>query len=282
MSVAHASDIKADLQLQFATSPDDRTYVNHQYCRYPFHICRAQYVDANPSGLATLYLQSSAGGIFENDRLLCEVHALPDSCSHITTQASTIVHRMDNGDAYQHISIRAEEKSFLEYLPDPMILFPKANIFSGVTIRMHPSATVLLTDAFTSHDPTTYEQSFSEFRNETRVESLDGRLLCLDRYQVSGSQFAGEQIGVMGNNNVQGTFMILNQNYSASELCELLRKYLDNQFDGYAGVSALPNGCGVWVRLIACEVFNLRAATQELWSLARQALMGERPHKRKK
>ena len=54
----------ADLQLQFAPSPSGRTYLSHQFSRYPFHICKAQYLDAEPSDMATVYLQSSAGGIF--------------------------------------------------------------------------------------------------------------------------------------------------------------------------------------------------------------------------
>jgi len=275
-------ETRADLQLRFAAAPDGRTYLDHQFSRYPFHICRAQYVDPHPKGLATIYLQSSAGGIFADDRLSSVFHALSNSQTHITTQSSTVVHRMDNGDACHNVQIRAEENSFLEYLPDPMILFPMARLRSSLLVQMHPSATVLIADAFTSHDPVANQDHFAKYQNETRVEDLHGNLLCLDRYRVSGKQFSSGQLGVMGKNTVQGTFMLLTSTPSATGLCELLRRSLQSHFNGYAGVSTLPNECGVWVRLVACEAFTLRSAMQEVWAVTRQDVMGRRPHHRRK
>ncbi len=277
----------ADLNLQFRAAPDGRTYISGQFCRYPFHICRAQYVDPEPRGLATIYLQSSSGGIFANDRLSCEFHALPRSQSHITTQSSTIIHRMDQGDARHCVTIRADENSFMEYLPDPMILFPRAKMYSGVVVRLHPSATVIMTDAFMHHAPVTEgpvirQENFTGYHSETRVESLDGTLLCLDRYRISGVQFSSGQSGVMGKNAIQGTFVLLNRSHSATGLVESLRSFLESGFSGYAGLSSLPNNCGIWVRLIARDAFTLRSAIQELWATTRQALLGECPNRRKK
>ncbi len=277
----------ADLDLQLRAAADGRTYLSGQFCRYPFHICRAQYVDSCPSGLATVYLQSSAGGIFAHDRLSCEFHALPGSQSHITTQSSTIVHRMDEGDARHCVTIRADENSFIEYLPDPMILFPGANIYSGAVVQLHPSATVIMADAFMHHAPATAEpvvrrESFTEYYNETRVESPDGTLLCLDRYRVSGAQFGSGQSGVMGKNATQGTFVLLNRSHSTTGLGASIRGFLESGFSGYAGLSSLPNGCGIWVRLVARDTFVLRSAILKLWEVTRQALLGERPNRRKK
>jgi|TARA_B110000971_G_scaffold221701_1_gene270013 urease accessory protein len=285
-------DQRSDLQLQFSLAPAGQTYINHQYSHYPFHICRAQYVDSRPSGLATIYLQSSAGGIFANDRLSCEFDTMPESQAHITTQSSTIVHRMDQGDAHHSVIIRAEENSLLEYMPDPMILFPMAKMHSSVLVQMHPTATVIMADAFTSHDPLanqqmanqemTNEEYFSEFQSETRVENFDGVLMCLDRYRVSGTQFCSGQLGVMGKNKIQGTFMLLNSTHPVGELCNLLRAYLESNFVGYSGVSHLPNDCGIWVRLVAIDAFSLRSAILELWAMTRNALVGSRPCQRKK
>ena len=277
----------ADLNLQFRAAPDSRTYISDQFCRYPFHICRVQYVDSEPQGLATIYLQSSSGGIFANDRLSCEFHALPWSQSHITTQSSTIVHRMDQGDARHCVTIRADENSFIEYLPDPMILFPRAKMYSGTVVRLHPSATVIMTDAFMYHAPTTEDpvarqENFTEYHNETRVESLDGTLLCLDRYRVSGAQFSSGQSGVMGKNTIQGTFVLLNRSHRATGLGASIRSFLESGLEGYAGLSSLPNGCGIWVRLIVQDAFVLRSAIQQLWATTRQTLLGECPNRRKK
>ena len=282
MGTALNFDQRFDLQLQFTVAPDGQTYIERQFCHYPFHICRAQYPDLDPAGLATIYLQSSAGGIFAHDSLSCEFQALPQSQVHITTQSSTIVHRMDQGEAGHKVIIRAEENSFLEYMPDPMILFPKARMYSSLLVQIHPTATVILADAFSSHNPLANDELFSEYCNETRIEDTAGSLKCLDRYRVSGKQFSSRQLGVMGANSVQGTFLLLNSKLDKRRLCDLLRNFLESNYDGYSGVSQLPNDTGIWVRLLANDAFSLRAAIQELWAMSRLELTGNRPCPRRK
>ena len=87
------------LSLQFAKNIEGKTFLENQYASYPFHICRTQYYDNDPPGMANVYIQSASGGIYENESLTTEVIANSQSYSHITTQASTIVHGMPNGDA---------------------------------------------------------------------------------------------------------------------------------------------------------------------------------------
>ena len=57
------------LELAFAADADRRTYLERQYAGYPFHVCRALYQDRDRPGLATIYVQSCSGGVYEDDRL---------------------------------------------------------------------------------------------------------------------------------------------------------------------------------------------------------------------
>ena len=51
----------------------------------PYHICKAQYLDEQPSGMATLYIQSCSGGLFEDDRLSFTIHAAEGTAVHLTS-----------------------------------------------------------------------------------------------------------------------------------------------------------------------------------------------------
>ncbi len=272
----------ADLQLQFSRAPDKQTFVRNQFGRYPFHVCRAQYMDVNPAGLATVYLQSSSGGIFEHDRLSGELHGLPGSQSHITTQASTIAHRMDNGCAHHKMTIRAEEDSYLEYLVNPMILFPQSDLRSTVHVQQHPDSTVILADGFMHHDPDGSEAVFRSYFSEIRVENLAGGLQCLDRYQVSGEDFVREEPGIMGKHRIQSTFLVLSRSISLNDLSYRLRTGMDESADGYAGVSRLPNQCGVMVRILSTSAHRMERCITRLWQIARCRIFGEYPALRRK
>ena len=232
--------------------------------------------------MASVYIQSTAGGVFFNDRLKSRFHALPDSAAHVTSQASTIVHRMDRGEADLSVVIRAESGSFLEYLPDPIILFPKARLTSRVFIELDPQATVLMSDSFLIHDPNERGDVFSEFRNEIEVNGLDGKLLCRDRNILTGSMYTNELLGVMGSNRVHGTFFLLRQNLPIESFCSEFRKESESQVETYTGISVLPNDCGIWARAVSADSVSLRATLQGLWRVARKLTVGAFPNDRKK
>ena len=271
-----------DLFVQFANGSESRTYISSQYFRYPYHICRAQYLDQCPRGLASVYIQSTAGGVFANDRLKSRFHALPDSAAHVTSQSSTIVHRMDHGNADLSVVIRAESGSLFEYLPDPIILFPKACLTSRVFIELDPQATVLMADSFLIHDPNDRGDVFSEFRNEIEVKGLDGELLCRDRNILTGSMYTSEMLGVMGSNRVHGTFFLLRRNLPIELFCAEFRKESENHLETYTGISVLPNDCGIWARAVSADSVSLRATLQGLWRVARKLTVGAFPNDRKK
>ena len=275
---------KWHLDLQFKKSRDEQTFLLHQFSRYPFHLCRVQYLDKFPKGLGTVYLQSSAGGIFSDDRLFCRFHALPETMAHLTSQASTIVHRMDHGYAEQNVTIRAEESCLFEYLPDPLILFPKARLRSKLKIEMAPTATVMLGDAFLSHDPDSKIQPehFSEYFNEIHVTNLSGQSICLDRNRAGEGNFFGNFEGCMGTHSAMGTFYLLNQTLPSEQICEQFRSVLDSLGQTYSGVSTLPNQSGAWARIVAPNIAEIRLGISELWRAARKMVKGSFPSIRRK
>jgi urease accessory protein len=57
------------VEIAFARDPSGRTYIRRQFVRYPYHVCRPLSFSGDPAGMATIYLQSCAGGIFRDDRL---------------------------------------------------------------------------------------------------------------------------------------------------------------------------------------------------------------------
>ncbi len=282
MSTNLDEDEMGRLAVTFSLGGDGKTYVGEQFASYPFHVCRAQYVDDDPSGMATLYIQSSAGGIFENDRLRIAIAAESGAQAHMTTQASTIVHGMRNGSARQLATVAAHENAFIEYLPDPLILFPDSELFSHLRIACHPSATVIFTDAFMAHDPDGGNAPFRMFDNLMEIVDPEGRLLVRDRFTVTGETFLRGRRGTNGQFATHGTMIILCPATFRKVLIEELRVVLDGLPDAINGISRLPNDCGVILRTLATDGEALRTATMAAWSAVREALVGKPAPRRRK
>ena len=269
------------LEVAFGVDATGRSYVAKQFASYPFHICRGQYLDPALPDMASLYLQTSAGGIFEDDRLSVAIEAGAGARAHVTTQASTIVHRMPAGEARQSVVLEAKPGSLLEYLPDPTILFPDAKLRTSLRARVHEGASVILGDAFLAHDPAEAGEAFGFIDSETSVEDGQGRLLALDRFGVHGADLSVRRAAA-GAEPVQGTFMTVTREVAADDMVAALRAAVPGRGDVYAGVSALPGACGAWARILAADGAALRVAMDALWTAARTRITGQPPGPRRK
>lgn len=264
------------LELTFQQDPEGRSYLAEQYFTYPFHVCRAQYMDKALPDLATLYLQSCSGGIFKGDRLTTRIHGRENARAHVTTQSSTIIHRMEEGSAHQAIAIDGEAGALIEYLPDCTILFPEAKLRSSITVTRHPDCDVIIGDSFLAHDPDGGGKSFDWFESELVVRRPDGQIDVIDRFTVTGEQFD------VGGYSVHGTFALISSRGSSDALLSTFRAQFDDHDDVYAGISSLPNDTGCWIRYLAVDGAAAKIFAAALWKISRETLTGFPPSQRRK
>jgi len=268
-------------ELEFACDANGATYVQHQRVGYPFHVGRSLKMPGDPSGMPTVYLQSCSGGIFEGDDLRLRISAGVGAVAHVATAASTVVHSMQSQAASQQVEIHARAGSFLEYLPDPVILFPRAKLMSGVRVNVHPGATVILGDSVLLHDPKGGEDRFDWLQSETVIVGDAGKLLARDRFRIEGVQLGRRLAGITGNWKAQASLFVVTAAKPPAELVAAMRAVLDPA-GVYAGVTVLPNQSGAWARILAPDAAALKAAQFCAWAAVRQTLTGAAPMPRRK
>ena len=109
---------------------------------------------------------------------------------------------------------------------------------------------------------------------ETEAHRPDGTLLFADLLRLSPAQGEGlRSLGLLGGSDVVATLYVVTEQRPAEELVELLRESLADKAV-LAGVSELPNGCGVSVRLLGSTSKTVRAALTNAWQAVRLALLG--------
>lgn len=272
----------AQVDLRFATHGGGRTFLAAQQVRYPFHLGRSLHFPGDPAGMPTYYVQCSAGGLFDGDRVHWRVRADAHACVHLTGSASTIVHAARDGCAVQEIDIEAGADSYVEYLPDPMILLPRARLASTVRVRVHPGASVLVWDAVVPHDHTGQGATFDWIDACMHIEDQNGRLRARDRYRLHGGLQAQHLPGVTGRFACQAGFAVVSAAQPLPQLQQALRTALAELPSAYAAISALPAGAGLWLRCLAEDAHALRAALYSAWCAVRTALIGAPPSPRRK
>ena len=268
--------------MEFARAPGGATGIRRQRVSYPFHLGRALRMPGDPAGMATVYLQSCSGGIFQHDELRVRIAAGAGASAHVTSAASTIVHGMESAGARQIVELDADAGAMLEYLPDPVILFPRARLHNVVQVQLDSQAFVILGDALILHDPKGGNGAFELLESETVVRDRAGKLLARDRFRCSGGDLARALPGINGTYAAQATLFALTTARPATALVGAIRRELAPIADVYAAASALPNGAGAWVRVLARDAIGARAALHAAWAAARTEMTGQAPAPRRK
>ena len=262
------------LDIAAARHPLHGTTLTRRRVRWPFVLTTPLRLDAAPADMLTIMLQSSSGAITAGDRLGWRVVAGPSAALHLTTQGATAVHAMPNGTcAEDTLHLHADAGSFVEILPEPLILFPAARLHRRSTLVVDTDAVVLLSDSFLAHDPAGAGRSFGHLAWETEVRRPCGALLLRDRAEIDGGALAGAHASLL---------LFTPPDRLPASLAADLDAALA-PIDGlYAGASALPSGAGLGVRLAAATGGRpLRAGLLAAWTVIRIALTGMAPGRRR-
>jgi urease accessory protein len=269
------------LELSFAAGMDNATQLRHQFASYPFHLCRPFLLPGDPEGMATLYIQSCSGGIYEGDRLAVEIDLQDSAKAHVTSQAATIAYGMRDAGAEQHAVLSAGPGSMAEYLPDPMILFPRARVESSLSVQWDPTARVVAVEAFLLHDPQGRGRPFSRLCSRFQVRAAEsGSMLFRDRLDIPGDCWTRRRPGTTGAAVGLATLVFLGSEGAA--LPARLGPALDDIPGLWAGASLLPNRIGAICRMLAADGHALRRGIEAGWSAARVEWTGMAPPRRRK
>ena len=275
-------EAKPQVFLRGERDASGRTFLARKFATYPFFCAAPFYLDRAPRGMPTVILQSMSGGLYEHDRLAVAIEAAAGAEIHVTTQGATVAHGMPHGgEAQQEVRISASAGSFVEYLPDPLILMPGAGVRACVDVVAEPGSTVALGDAFLMHDPEGRGQAFRSLASETVVRRPDGRLLCAERFAISGDEAADAWRSLRSDSGALGALWICSP-HPTSRLVDAMRAGLAGWPSVFAGASELPGGSGACARILAPDAAALGDAFRAAWRAVRREVTGEDPPARRK
>jgi urease accessory protein len=248
-----------------------RTILRRQHVGYPFHITRAFQLDRMRPDLATLYLQSTSGGLYAADRLALEVTVGAGAALHLTTPASTVVHDgREQGSQMRH-SVTVRDRAFCAVISDPYILFPGADLHIATIATVAADAVLILAEGFAVHDPHRRGGTFARFSAETRITRPDGQRLVIDRGSIGGSDLAGNGDALGGMNAACSVLMIAPPDRLA-DIAEI--EAAADQRGCLAGVTAAPNHAGLAMRLLAPDGGTLVRGIEAAFHVAARAALG--------
>ncbi|MGI4813066.1 MAG: urease accessory protein UreD [Janthinobacterium lividum] len=281
------------LELCFSASARGETYLSRQLGGYPYHVGRLLPNAVVGAPKAQVIIQSSSGGIFENDRLHQRFTVHDGAAAQVNTAASTIVHTMTGGRAVSIITIEVGANARLDYLPQPTILFPHCELFNQIDLTLHPGATVLLSDAYLTHDPSGRDQTLKDLTTQITIRDAHGRVRARDRFVLTALAMRAGGVGGIKQTQqswrAHGGLLVLKLDEPDLAADDTLAARLNRALQAdpspagatasaasapacYAGAGTLPGHCGTFVRMLAHDGLNLQRALQTALETSRLTL----------
>lgn len=275
-----AREARAQLDLVF-TRRGERTVLSRRLFRWPFVLTRTFALDRVPAHMLTVILQTSSGAMHGGDRLRQQFHVQGGAAAHVTTQGASSIHRADPGlTTEERVTITVEEDGYMEYLPEPRILFPDAALDQAIEIDCAAGGVVLVSDAFTIHDPEATGRCFRRLASTT-ILRCDGKdPVMVDRMDISG-------LGRGRTARCAAFGSVLLATPGRTDGVEALAAELTAGFATipglYGAASTLPgSNVGIGARLAAHDLRAVAAGIQVAWIAARRLLYGAPPPSRRK
>lgn len=271
----------ADLELAVR---GERTCLVRQRVNPPLVVQRALYLDQALPDMAFIYLANPTAGILQGDQLKVRVKLTPNAKAHLTTQSATKVFAMPDGSASQETELTVEEGAYLEYLPDQVIPFRGARFSQRTSMTVAPDATLIYGEIIAPGRTARGESlAYDCFKSTLSINTSDGFPIYREGFSLKPKSRCPLGKGVLGTGMppTLGTLLVVTGAFKADALRDRIRDCLKDSLvtnDATTwGISLLPGGGGVGLKVMAPSVAQARNSLSAAWKEARRLILGVEP-----
>jgi urease accessory protein len=262
----------------------ERTCLVRQRVNPPLVVQRALYLDQALPDMAFIYLANPTAGVLQRDHSKVKVKVAPGAKTHLTTQSATKVFAMPDGSALQETELTVEKGAYLEYLPDQLIPFRGARFSQRTSITVAPDATLIYGEIIAPGRTARGESlAYDCFKSHLSINTSDGSPIYREGFSLTPKSRCPLGRGVLGTgiSPTLGTMLVVTGAFMAEVLRDRMRDCLNasvvtNDATSW-GISLLPGGGGVGLKIIASEVASARYALSAAWKEARLLILGAEP-----
>lgn len=258
---------------------DDASRIVHRYQQAPLQFFQPMYLDLARPDMPFIVLLQQGGGMLQGDRYRLDITCGEGAAVHVTSQSATKLYKCEDNFITQIVSIRAAANSVVEYLPDATIPYRNSRFFQRVDLHVDPDATVIVGEVLTAGRIAFGERhAYDIFCAQTNAYAPDGKLLAVDTVKLQPPIGSLEAPARFGPYDAFGMLSVYSRKCPPARLTGIVRAALAADAKAadwtIAGVSEMPNACGVSVRILGTSGAIVEHARTVAWNAARIALLG--------
>ncbi|MCB9017404.1 MAG: urease accessory protein UreD [Paludibacteraceae bacterium] len=266
------------LKLGFELDAEGKSIMRDWFRNAPLIVQQELYFDEEMPEMPCVYILSSGGPNVDGDRYEQEFTVRKNAYAFISTGASTKIAEMIYNYSGMTQTFLLEENAYLEYLPEPLIPCHNSRFICDTTITLHPSATLFYSEVYMPGR--THYREGERFLYDiisvcTRAERPDGGALFREKFIVRPKLKSPERVGIMDNYDVFANVLVLTPKNHLEALFEKTKAFIDKEKGLAAGITRLPNGCGLLYKVLGKETEPVKKIIREFCSSVRMEVKGK-------
>ena len=264
------------LELSFARR-GDRSVLAHLYRQAPLLVQQALYWDEHLPGLPCVYVITTSGCVLQGDRLSISIEVGPGAMAHVTTQAATKIHRMDEDFAAQSQRLDLAENAYLELLPGPVIPHRHSRFVARTEAVVAGSATLLSAELLQpgrKHHGEGELFEYDLYSSALTASRPDGTPLFREKLVAEPWRHPVRQAGMMGGFDIVANVILVTPPRHAATILEQVASGDGADAGCMAGASHLPNDAGLVYKVLGMETEPVKAKVRAFWDLVREEVTG--------
>ncbi|MEM9163037.1 MAG: urease accessory protein UreD [Cyanobacteria bacterium P01_F01_bin.4] len=267
-------ETKPHLSMRVSCAGGDQgpSFIAHQYATYPFRLSGNLRLDPTDPHRVYAYIMNACPGLLSGDNLQLALQVGARASLYLTDQSATKVHSRPAGGptAYQTWTLEVGAHAYLEYAPEPMILFSAAALTQRMQVTLHPQGRLVLSEIIVPGRLARGEvYAFDQFQSQLRVQTPEGELCFADNQRLLGRGNRFKHSPLLTDLPIMGNFILVVPGVSLTQLGQMLQTYgLSSELR--VGHSTLPGCNGLLVRAIASQVIVLKTYQRHVLNCVRQ------------
>lgn len=265
------------LNLGFELDADGKSIMRELDRRAPLIVQQELYFDEAMPEMPCVYILSSGGPNVDGDRYVQNFTVHKNAFAHISTGAATKLAEMRRNYSGLVQRFDLEAGAYLEYLPEPIIPCRHTRYHVDTTIRIDPTATLFYAEIYLSG-----RRYFGEGERfcydilsvKTQAERPDAAPLFQEKFIIRPDRTSPEGLGAMNGYDIFANAVVLTPPDKAECLYERTKAFIDRERRLAAGVTRLPNGCGLSYKVLGDDTGTVKRLVRNFCSDVRRCVKG--------
>lgn len=266
------------LRLGFELDDEGRSILRDLERRTPLIVQQELYFDEGMPEMPCVYILSSGGPNVDGDRYENRFTVRQDAYAFISTGAATKIAEMVHNYSALKQRFVLEENAYLEYLPETTIPCRNSRYVTDTDIIIHPSATLFYAEIYTGGRKYYGEGElfvYDLLSVCTRAQRPDGTPLFREKMVATPKSVPVRDAGVMHRYDVFANVLVLTPEARADALYARTEAFIRRDRQLAAGISRLPNGCGLLYKVLGMETQPVKRLVRQFCSAVRMEVKGK-------